>query len=182
MPQSTHDHDSMTPSNWIARWVHVAGCDARVLDLACGGGRHGRLFLGERRLVTFVDIDVDRLADLRNDDRAEIVRADLEGGPWPLGERRFDLVIVVNYLWRPLLPRIVAAVAPGGYLLYQTFAAGNEAFGRPRNPDYLLRRGELLDAVEGSLDVIGYAHTLMALPHPAVMQHIVARRPASVRK
>lgn len=105
--------------------------------------------------VTAVDRDVSGIADLR--DRVEIVAADLEdGSPWPLAGRRFDAVVATNYLYRPLLPTLVATVAEGGVLIYETFAVGHERFARPRNPEHLLRAGELLDAVAGTLRVIAY--------------------------
>jgi SAM-dependent methyltransferase len=126
----------------------------RVLDLACGGGRNGRLFLAGGARVTFVDKYVSALTDL--DGRAEIIEADLEIGPWPLAGRLFDAVVVVNYLFRPLLAPLVAAVAPGGLFLYETFAKGNEHYDRPRNPDHLLRSGELLAALDGRLQVLAY--------------------------
>jgi hypothetical protein len=107
----------------------------------------------------------------------EIIQHDLEaGGPWPLGGRRFAAVVVVNYLYRPLLPAIIQAVAPGGLLLYDTFAAGNEAFGRPANPDFLLRPDELTDAVAGELEVVDFFQGRIEVPKPAIKQQICARR------
>lgn len=106
-----------------------------------------------------------------------IVTADLEGAPWPLPGRTFAAVVVVDYLWRPLLPTLIAAVAPGGHLCYETFAVGNERFGRPRNPDYLLRAGELLEAVRDRLDVLDYACGEVGEPPHAVRQRLLARRP-----
>lgn len=141
-----------------------------MLDVACGSGRSGRLFLGRGHPVTLVDRDVTGVADLAG--RAEIVAADLEAGPWPFGDRVFAGVVVTCYLWRPLLPALVRAVAPGGVLLYETFAVGN--VGRPSNPDFLLRPGELLDAVAGVLEVRAYHHALTA---GRVTQGIVAVRP-----
>jgi SAM-dependent methyltransferase len=149
-----------------------------VADIACGGGRHGRLFLERGHPVTFVDIDVSGVTDLTGKPGAEIVEADLErGGAWPLEGRRFAGVVVTNYLWRPILPKVVDLVAPGGLLIYETFARGNEAYGRPRNPDFLLRPGELIEAVRGRLTVIAYGQQTVAEPKPAVVQHIAARRP-----
>jgi hypothetical protein len=132
--------------------------------------------------VTAVDRDVEGVADLRADAWVEIVAADLENGPWPLLDgkgdaRRFGAVVVTNYLWRPLLPRIVAAVAPGGMLVYETFARGNERFGKPSNPDFLLAEGELLDAVRGELKVVAYECLEIAEPKPSVVQRIAAVRP-----
>jgi hypothetical protein len=110
-----------------------------------------------------------------------VVEADIEGGPWPLMDdlvvQRFDVVVVTNYLWRPLLPTIVDSVAPGGLLIYETFAIGNEAFGKPSNPDFLLRPGELLQACQG-LDVLAYEHGLLRQPTRCV-QRIAACKPAA---
>lgn len=146
---------TMAPNPWILRFAPLVPAGAAVLDLASGGGRHGRLFLERGAKVTFVDRDVSLLADLSG--AAEIVPVDLESGsPWPLGGRAFAAVVVVNYLFRPLMPLLLGAVAPGGVLLYETFAQGNERFGRPRNPDFLLRPGELLTAVAGALQVVAY--------------------------
>src|SRR5690606_31858297 len=98
-----------------------------VLDLACGGGRHGRLFLARGHAVTFLDRDLGGVADLAGDPAASLIEADLEkDGPWPLAERQFAGIVVTNYLWRPLFPLLIAALQPGGILLYETFARGNE--------------------------------------------------------
>ncbi|MCB9886842.1 MAG: class I SAM-dependent methyltransferase [Planctomycetes bacterium] len=143
------------PSAAIARWAPLVPQGGEVLDLAAGSGRHTLLFLARGHAVTAVDRDVSALRQLAHD-RLTVLDADLENAPWPLPGRTFAGVVVSNYLWRPLLPTIVAAVATGGVLLYETFAVGNERFGRPRNPDFLLRPGELLDAVRGELEVREY--------------------------
>jgi SAM-dependent methyltransferase len=162
----------------VARWAGLVPAGGRVLDLAAGGGRHGRLFRRQGHPVTFVDIDTAALADLADDPEAEIVTADLEAGPWPLAGRRFAGVVGVNYLWRPLLPRLIEAIEPGGALLYDTFAIGNERFGRPRNPAFLLRDGELLDLVHGRLSVRGYEMGEVGDPPAAIRQRIAAVHPA----
>jgi SAM-dependent methyltransferase len=147
----------------------------RALDVAAGAGRHSRLLLGHGLLVTAVDRDPDQQPDAPGLTK---VRADLEaGGAWPLDAQRFDLVVVANYLHRPLLPAIVGAVGCGGVLLYETFAQGNERFGRPSNPDFLLRPGELAAAVAGRLDVLAFEQIELGPPRPAVIQHIAARAP-----
>lgn len=159
----------VAPSPWIARFATLVTAGGAVLDLACGGGRHSRLFLDRGHPVTAMDRDVTqaRLAE-----GAELVQADLEdGSPWPLAGRSFDAVVVTNYLWRPLFPPILAALKPGGALLYETFAAGNEAFGRPANPDHLLKRGELLDLARG-LTVIAYEDGIVE--QAKVVQRIAA--------
>jgi SAM-dependent methyltransferase len=163
------------PSSWIVRFAPLIPEGATVLDLACGSGRHTRLFLGRGHRVTAVDIDVSGLADLEGYPRLEIVRADLEyGSPWPLPGRRFGAVVVTNYLWRPLFPAIMDAVAPDGLLLYESFAIGNEALGQPRRPEFLLRPGELIEMVEGRLQIVAYEHGRVELPRPSVRQRICA--------
>ena len=167
-----------SPSDWIVRFADYVPAGGAVLDLACGGGRHGRVFLARGHPVTFLDKDIAAVKDLTDDPLAAIIEADLEGqGPWPLPDHVFNGVVVTNYLWRPILQRIVELVAPGGMLLYETFALGNEAFGRPRNPDFLLRPGELLETVGGQLAVLAYAQIQRDDPGPAIIQHIAARRP-----
>ncbi|MET0351333.1 MAG: class I SAM-dependent methyltransferase [Rhizobacter sp.] len=161
------------PSDWVRRWSHLAPPGGSVLDVACGSGRHVRWFAARGHAVTALDQDADATAGLAN--LAEVVLADIEAGPWPLGDRRFDVVVVTNYLWRPLLPVIVDRVAEGGLLLYETFAMGNGGFGRPRNPDFLLREGELLAAAQG-LRVVAYEHGFLPDP-PRLVQRLVARRP-----
>ncbi|MBB4285792.1 class I SAM-dependent methyltransferase [Roseospira goensis] len=151
------------PSPWITRFAALIRPGGHVLDVACGGGRHARWLLDRGFRLTLVDRDVDYVADLA--DRAEIVAADLEDGtPWPFAGRTFDAVVVTNYLFRPLWPALTEAVAAGGVLLYETFMIGNERFARPRNPDHLLRPGELLDAVAGRLQVVAFAQGITPTP------------------
>lgn len=171
-------HGTAAASAWVRRFAALVPAGAAVLDVACGGGRHGRLFLERGHPVTFVDLDLGGVEDLRGRPGVELVAADLEaGGPWPPGARRFGGVVVTHYLWRPILPALVGAVAPGGALIYETFAAGNEKLGRPRRPDFLLRPGELLEAVRGQLEVRAYEHGRVESPRPAVVQRIAAVRP-----
>jgi SAM-dependent methyltransferase len=165
------------PSPWILRFAPLVPAGAPVLDVAAGGGRHARLFLARGHPVTALDRDVSGLADLRGVRGCEIVQTELEdGSPWPLAGRRFGAVVVTNYLWRPLLPDIIASIGADGVLLYETFARGNEAYGGPRNPDFLLRPGELLEAVRGELQVVAYEHGLLERPRPAAKQRICALR------
>ena len=136
-----------------------------------------RWFAQRGAVVTGVDRDAAATHDLR--DIAEIVVADIEAGPWPFAGRRFDAVVVTNYLWRPRLPDIVASVAPGGTLVYETFAAGHDTIGRPSRPDFLLQPGELLRAVD-DLRVVAFEEGFEASA-PRFVQRIVAVRehPAS---
>lgn len=171
-------------SAWIVRWSHLLSPDATVLDVAAGSGRHARWFAARGHRVIALERDPDALAALAEIDGVEPVAADLEdGSPWPLPDAaRFAVVVVTNYLHRPLLPRLVASLAPGGLLLYETFAQGNETVGKPSNPAFLLAPGELLDAVCGTLRVIAFEDGYTALPRPAFVQRLCAVREAgSVR-
>ena len=166
-------HGTQAVSPWIERWAHLAPANGTVLDVACGGGRHTRFFSQRGCRVTAVDRDAAALESI--DVNAEIVNADIENGPWPFAGRTFDAVIVTNYLWRALLPAIVDCVSPGGVLIYETFAAGNEVFGKPSRPDFLLQPGELLRAC-ADLDVVAYEQGKLDGP-PRIVQRIAARRP-----
>jgi SAM-dependent methyltransferase len=146
-------HARLEPSPWIARFAHLVPPGGTVLDLACGSGRHARWFAERGHRVLGVDRDGAALATLQG--VAETLEADIENGPWPLAGRTFDAVIVTNYLWRPLYTRILASVAAGGVLLHETFAQGNETVGKPSRPDFLLARGELLQAYAG-LRIVAY--------------------------
>ena len=152
-------------------WIRPGG---RVLDVACGAGRHARWLARLGFEVDAVDRDVSGLAD--PPPGVEPRAADLEGAPWPYPGARFDAIVVTNYLHRPLLALLVDSLEPGGLLLYETFAAGNERFGKPSNPDFLLRPGELLDAVRGRLRVLAFEDLTVAGPRPACLQRIAARR------
>ncbi len=173
-----HNTVNVPPSPWVVRFAPRITGD--VLDVACGGGRHTRFFLSRGHRVTAVDRDLSRISDLEKSDGLVLHQADLEAdgnsGAGPLPGGRFRGVIVTNYLWRPLLPAIVAAVAEDGVLVYETFAAGNARYGKPSNPDYLLQPGELLDAVSGQLQVVAYENGLTDDPRPAVIQRICAVR------
>jgi SAM-dependent methyltransferase len=173
---SAGDHgDRFQASPWILRFAPMLGSGHRVLDVACGGGRHARLFAERGCRVTAVDREAAPLASLRAETRIAAVLADLETGHWPFAEAAFDAVIVTNYLHRPLFPSLLAALAPDGLLLYETFAVGNAAFGKPSNPDFLLRPRELLE-LTATLRVIAFEDGYSSVPRPAVVQRIAARR------
>lgn len=165
-------HGTEDPSPWIQRWTHLVPKGGNVLDIACGRGRHLRWFAARGHPVTGVDRDADALASLRG---VETVEADIENGPWPLAGRQFDAVVVTNYLWRALFPQILAAVAPGGVLLHETFAVGNETVGKPSRPDFLLDPGELLRAYGGELRVVAFEDGFLDGP-PRFVQRIAAVR------
>jgi SAM-dependent methyltransferase len=160
----------------VLRWAHLVRPGGSVLDLACGSGRHLRWFAERGFAVTGVDRDAAAVEPLR--DHATIIVADIEGGPWPLAGRSFDAVVVTNYLWRPLLPAIVSSVAPGGVLIYETFAAGNETVGKPSRPDFLLRPGELLEAT-ADLRTVAFEDGFLDHP-PRFVQRLCSVRPATL--
>ncbi len=134
----------LPPSDWVQRWAPLVRAGGSVLDVACGSGRHLRWLAGLGFAVTGVDRDGAALAPLRG--LGEIVVADLEGAAWPLPGRRFDAVLVTNYLWRALLPVLCESLAEGGVFIYETFADGQQTVGRPSRPEFLLQPGELLAA------------------------------------
>lgn len=140
-------HQGVEPSAWVKRFAPLIPAGGTVLDLACGSGRHLKWLASQGWRVTGVDRDEAAVQPLR--DLAEIIVADIEAGPWPLPQRHFDAVVVTNYLWRPLLPSIQASLAPGGVLIYETFADGQQHIGKPSRPEFLLQPGELLRAFAG---------------------------------
>lgn len=163
-------------SDWVQSHAGLLTVGGRILDLAAGRGRHTRYFKGLGLQVTALDRDISGLGDLAAGG-VEVLAADLEdGSPWPLGERQFDGIIVTNYLHRPLFPHLAAALAPKGVLIYETFGIGNERFGKPSNPDFLLRPGELLEfAAAHGFQVLAYECGEVAKPKPAIVQRMVAR-------
>jgi len=162
-------------SPWIERFASLVKDGGSVLDLACGHGRHARFFAARGSHVLAVDRDPTALAALAGEARIEARALDLETGRWPLAGERFDAIVVVNYLHRPLFPHLVAGLADDGVLLYETFARGNEAYGRPANPDFLLERDELLQLAAGALTVVAFEQGLVpGTERGAVVQRLAA--------
>lgn len=152
-----HDaHDSDAPSPWVARFASLVPAGARVLDLAAGRGRHARFFAARGAQVVAVDRDAASLASLAEVAGVELRALDLEGSEWPLAGQRFDAIVVANYLYRPRFEAMLDLLAEDGVLLYETFAVGNEAYGRPSNPAFLLDRDELADLARGRLVVVAF--------------------------
>ena len=161
------------PSAWVAQWAPRV-THGPVLDVACGGGRHALFF----KRLGFEVVAVDRSPADFPLEGIRFVEADLEGGkPWPFSGERFGAVVVTNYLHRPLFPRLLESLGEGGVLIYETFMLGNERFGRPSNPDFLLRPGELREAFK-ELQVLGFEEGQVERPRPAVTQRICAARGA----
>lgn len=167
-----------TVSTWVRRWAGAIRAGGTVLDLACGAGRHARFLAARGQVVEAVDRDVVALAALSGSEGVTPCCADLEGGAWPYTGRSFDAIVVTNYLHRPLLPLIADSLAPGAVLIYETFRAGNESYGKPSNPAFLLQPGELLTFAQGAgLQIIAFEDGFRAPPSAALIQRICAVRP-----
>jgi len=176
-------HEIQSPSPWVVRWTPLARPGGEVLDLACGAGRHARHFAARGYRVLAVDRDEAVLARLAGVTGVVTRAADLEGAPWPFAPSSFDAIVVANYLHRPLFGPIVAALRPDGVLVYETFMAGNERFGKPSNPHFLLRPGELLEVVQGQLEIVAFEQGEVEVPRPAAVQRLCAvRGPAAAAK
>ena len=182
MNTPSNPHFGLAPSPWITRFAHLIPAGARVLDLACGYGRHALHFAARGARVVAVDRDATALATLTGVPGIETQLADLEDGVWTVADQRFDAIVVSHYLHRPLLVQLCAALAADGTLLYETFALGNEAYGRPANPAFLLRPGELLELAAlatPSLTVVAFEQGLADISgRPAVLQRLAAVGPA----
>jgi SAM-dependent methyltransferase len=156
------------PSAWVRRWAELVD-QGPVLDVACGAGRHSLLFAERGLEVVAVDREPPPITGAR------FVQADLEdGSPWPFAQQRFAAIVVTNYLHRPLFPHLVACLGEGGLLIYETFMAGNERYGRPSNPAFLLKPGELLEAFS-ALTPIAFEQGYVEDPKPAMVQRLCAR-------
>jgi len=175
-PDSTvvRDPALLEPSRWVIRFTHLVRAGGSVLDVAAGQGRHCQWFLDGEYSVVAIDRDLSPLGWLEHP-ALEKHEADLEDGEgWPLGDRAFDAVVVTNYLWRNIFDDIVNAVRHDGVLIYETYAEGNERYGRPRRPEFLLQPGELLARVAPRLEVVAYEHGFSEHPSARVVQRICA--------
>ena len=175
-------HISPAPSAWVQRWTHLIAPGGSVLDVACGYGRHAKWFVANKNQIVAVDRlqeAVDFITTQIPPSACEAVVANIENGPWPFVGRQFDAVVVTHYLWRPLIPTLLASLAPGGVLIYETFAQGNETVGKPSRPDFLLQTGELLGVCH-DLRVVafedGFESDANGL-NPRFVQRIAAVRP-----
>lgn len=175
--QYTHPADA---SPWVARFAPLIPAGGEVLDLACGAGRHARYLAELGYRVEAVDKDEALLATLAGVANVIARRADLEGGAWPYFGRHFDGIVVTNFLWRPLMPSLMACLAEGGVLIYETFMSGNERFGSPSSPEHLLRSGELLDMMHKRFTVVAFEQGEVEQPRPSVIQRICVCRKQEV--
>lgn len=169
LPDTSLQHGQEPPSAWVRRWAHLLQPASSVLDVACGHGRHMAYLAGLGHQVTGIDRNQEAVTAASAHGR--VVQADIENGPWPLSET-FEGLVVTNYLWRALFPQLLRSVKPGGVVIYETFAQGNESVGKPSRPDFLLAPGELLEVFSG-WRVVAYEHGFLASPDRYV-QRIVA--------
>ena len=173
-------HGPEAASPWVQRWSHLVAPGGVVLDVACGLGRHGHWFHALNHPVVFVDQSASAIAAITLAAPSyEAVVADIENGPWPFASRQFQALVVTNYLWRPLMPTLLASLAPSGVLIYETFAQGHETIGKPSRPDFLLRPGELLQLCQG-LRVVAFEDGFEARPHGQAARFV--QRIAAVRE
>jgi SAM-dependent methyltransferase len=164
------------PSPWVVRFARLFRPAGKVLDVASGAGRNARWLSDAHFHVTAVDRD---RAALDCSGAAVTVCADLETGEKVLDGHTFDAVVVTNYLHRPLFPAIKRWLGPEGILVYETFAVGQEAYGRPTNRDFLLQRGELLSAFS-ELAIVAFEEGIALDGDPRVVQRLCARRNAAL--
>ena len=168
---------ALTASPWVSRFSTLIPGDGKVLDLACGGGRHTRLLASLGYAVEAVDRDPSGVDDLADAGLVHVQQADLEAGIWPYDQCAFSGIVVTNYLFRPRLPELLASLAECGVLIYETFMIGNEAYGKPSNPDFLLQPQELLDwARRNALSVVAFEEGYVDQPKPAMVQRLCAVR------
>lgn len=171
-------HGADAPSPWVRRHLPSLPRGGRVLDLACGYGRHARMLAAAGFMVEAVDRDHEALDSLRDLPGIDVRECDLEGGDWPYFEEQFDAIVVTRYLYRPRLDTLASLLRPGGVIVYETFMAGHERYGKPSNPDFLLEPWELLRwATRSGLQSLAFEQGFIAQPGPAVLQRMVARRP-----
>lgn len=178
MSAPAHSAHSADPSPWIVRFAPLIPAGGAVLDLACGAGRHARLLAGMGYRVEAVDRDADALATLAGVDNVTTRCADLENGPWPYYANVFDGIVISRYLWRPLFPQIFNCLGEGGVLIHETFMEGQQLHGKPSNPAFLLRPGELLELVGKRFTVVAFEQGEIAGTDggPQVIQRICVRR------
>ena len=182
LKEAAVSHGSDLPSAWVRRWSHLVRPGGVVLDVACGQGRHARWFYERNHALALVDRSQAAIESIAIPAQAcEAVVADIENGPWPFAGRQFDAVVVTNYLWRPLMPTLLDSLAPGGVLIYETFAQGNETVGKPSRLDFLLHPGELLEVCRG-LRIVAFEDGFQEGRHglaPRFVQRIATVREAA---
>jgi SAM-dependent methyltransferase len=172
----TGQHLIEQPSPWIVKYAPLIRKKGRVLDLACGSGRHAIWLAQQGYQVDAVDRDAQALSIMADIDNIDVFIVDLEASDWLHLGQRYDGLIVSRYLYRPLLPALAEILNPGGVLIYETFMVGNERYGKPSNPDFLLLPNELLEIYSPLLNIIDFEQGEVKTPRPAVMQRICAQK------
>jgi len=174
-----HLHAAAQASAWVMRWSHLIPRYGKVLDLACGHGRHMQWL----KQQGFDCLGVDRDAQALEFAKAfgDVMQADVENQAWPLAGRTFQGVVVTNYLWRALWPDLLDAVAESGVLIYETFADGNATVGKPSNPDFLLKPGELLSLCKG-LRVVAYEDGFAQEPERFIQRIVAVKEPVEIKQ
>ncbi len=167
-------HNEARPSLWVTKHSTLLKPRSRVLDLACGSGRHTCFFAAQGHVVTAVDKNIGSLSAVESYSDVEAIQFDLESGRWPFVGRKFECVVITNYLHRPLFADIINALSSDGLLIYETFMVGNERFGRPSSPDFLLEVNELLTVFSEKLKILAYQSGKVKLPKVAIVQRICA--------
>lgn len=165
----------LPPSNWVKRFAKKIDKNGKVLDLACGQGRHTSLMLSLGYTTVAADINLSGIDSLNKHKNLELMQVDLEQDPWPFEKKAFSGIIVTNYLHRPLFKNILSALTPNGILIYETFADGNQEYGHPQNANYLLKRGELILKVFPELTILAYEDLIVQKPRPAAVQRVCAQ-------
>ena len=164
------------PSPWFVKYAPLINKKGRVLDLACGNGRHAIWLAKQGYQVDVIDRDVDVVSNMVGMDNIKVSIIDIETGDWPQSDQRYDGLIVSRYLYRPLLHTFATMLNPRGVLIYETFMMGNECYGKPSNPDFLLLPNELLEIYSPLLNIISFEQVHEEMPRPAVMQRICATK------
>ena len=167
-------HEGLNPSVWVKKCAAFLKPRSSVLDLACGSGRHACYLADKGHDVTGLDKNIEVLSQISMRKDIQTLQYDLELSAWPFPDRKFDAIVVTNYLYRPILANIVDSLSPSGVLIYETFMVGNERFGRPSSPDFLLRPNELIEVTHGKLQVVMYESGRVSRPKPALVQRICA--------
>jgi len=185
IPTSSTHHGLEPPSGWVKRWAHLLPSNEsvvdheslQVLDLACGHGRHMQFLAGLGHTVLGVDRNAEALKTASQG--GETRQADIENAEWPLEGRSFKGVVVTNYLWRDLFPQLLNSVAEGGVLIYETFSQGNQVFGKPSRPEFLLQPGELLQLCS-DLKTVAFEEGFVPSPDRLIQRVVAIRVPSGL--
>lgn len=162
------------PSPWIVKYAPLINKKGRVLDLACGNGRHAMWFAKHDFYVDAMDCDAQVVSNMEGINNINVMIVDVEASNWPQSDQRYDGLVVSRYLYRPLLQTLATMLNPGGVLIYETYMVGNERYGKPSNPDFLLRQNELFEAYSPLLNIVSFEQGEEEMPRPVVMQRICA--------